>query len=666
MIAPKTICIRKNFRSVFFVGLLVFLFGCGKEPTGYFGTTRPLHSPDELWINNGQEPEHIDPGRCADSAGGEVIRNIFAGLTEPDPTNVKPRPDIASHWEVSDDQTAYTFHLRQSGWSDGTPLTAHDFRWSWLRVLDPKLASRYASNMYIFANGEALHRGALYVYSLPDGTTSDELDVVVSTVVDKTSHSGAARDSESEEDPPATCDSIIATTYPVEGFMVFLSGASERRNVAREKIASALKAQFGDSVVARKTEESDVGLEVADDYTLIVRLENAIPYLLEFLSFYTFMPAPRHVIEDLESKGINPELWTREDYIVSNGAYRMTDWQFRQYMEFAPNEHYWNRKHPGLFKIQKVRLLGIENYNTCLNMYYAGQVDSPGPNTSLPAEFMDHLKQYKDFRSDPYLSVYVYWLNTAEPPLDNVHLRRALSLSIDRESLVKYVTRAGQQPTASFVPDGLAGYKSPDLPLFDPVKAKEELKEAGYADGAKIPPVTLIYNTSEGHKQIAEAIQQMWKEHLGAEITIENKEWNVYLGDMNAFKFQIARLAWNGDYPDPFTYLELFMTECGNNHSNWGSPKYDAMINEANRTLDRQKRLDIMQEAELLALEQQPLIPIYVYTRSTVIKPYLRGFWGNYQDHHPWKFMSIDERWYDEIPTEEIPNERPDIWSSTN
>ncbi|MFC1758443.1 peptide ABC transporter substrate-binding protein [Planctomycetota bacterium] len=666
--APRDI--QKYLQRFFLISVCVFLLGCGSKSSDYFGTTRPLHPPDELWINNGPEPQFIDPGKCADSAGGEIIGNVFAGLTEPHPQTVEAKPDIAERWEISEDGKEYTFYLRKSGWSDGVPVTARDFAWSWLRVLDPKLESRYMANMFIFANGEARSRGALYVRNLPNETTSQQIEKIVASIVSKSvaasGHGGHGAASGEDPDRSATYDSVNAADYPKPGFMIFLSGGSQERDEARSEIAAALKLEFGDSVEASITVDADVGIEIVDDYVLKVRLKNAIPYFLDFLSFYTFMPVPRHVIEDLQSRGIDAGSWTRAEHIVSNGPYKMTAWKFRQQMEFEANEHYWNCEHPDLFKIKRVKMLEIENYNTCVNMYFCGEVDLPGANTSLPAEFMDHLKEYKDFRSDPYLSVYVYWLNTTAPPLDNVHLRRALSLSIDREQLVKYVTRAGQEPTASFVPDGLAGYKSPNLPLFDPTKAKEELAKAGYGDGVDIPPVTLIYNTAEGHRQIAEAIQQMWKQHLGASITIENQEWNVYLGRLTSMDFQAARLAWNGDYPDPFTYLELFMTDCGNNHSNWGSEEYDRMIQEANATLDQQKRLDIMQRAELLALEQQPLIPLYVYTRATILKPYLRGFWGNYQDRHPWKFMSIDERWYDGAPTETISQDPPDIWSPSS
>lgn len=660
MILYRSFWAAQYICRIFLFAICFSLSGCGSNAPHYFGTTVPLHPPDEIWINNGQEPEWIDPGKCADAAGGEIILNIFSGLTEVHPQTLEPRPDVATHWDISEDGKEYTFYLRRTGWSDGTPVTAHDFKWSWLRVLDPKLASKYVANMFIFANAEAKTRGALYVHHLPTKIGGEQISEIVQQALPRTE----GPHSEEPSIHAATFDFIQPVSWPEAGFMVFLSGVEAEKAAARAKIKDELISRFGDSVVAREVQDSDVGIEAVDDYTLRLRLENAIPYLLNFLSFYTFMPVPKHVIESLETKDINPNHWTREDYIVSNGAYELKKWKFRQYMEFEPNPYYWNAKHPDLFRVKKIKLSAIENYNTCLNMYHAGEVDYPGPNTSLPAEFMDHLRSYKDYRFDPFLSVYVYWINTQTPPMNNVHLRRALSLSIDRQKIVKYVTRAGQTPTASLVPDGLAGYDSPDIPVFDPDLAMEELQKAGYRTGEEVPDITLIYNTAESHKQIAEAVQQMWKKHLGINITIENQEWNVYLGRLSSGNFQIARLAWNGDYPDPFTFLELFMSNCGNNRSNWSSDEYDGMVKEANRTLDRQKRLDILRRAEIIALEHQPLIPVYVYTSATMIKPFVKGIWGNYQDRHPWKFMHIDERWYDDVPDVPDPaSPPPDVWN---
>jgi oligopeptide transport system substrate-binding protein len=522
--------------------------GCRPADTGYFGTTVPRHPPNELWINNAGEPEWLDPNKCADGTGGEIIWNTFAGLVQAHPATLEPMPEIATHWDVSADRRTYTFHLRPSQWSDGTPLTAHDFVFSFRRLLDPRTASKYATNGHIFQGGAAISRG---------------------------------------EAPPES-----------------------------------------------------LGVRALDDLTLEVVLEDPLPYFLSFLTFYSFMPIPRHLLADLERRGIEEPLWTRPEHVVSNGPYRMTEWKFRQRMVFERNRRYWDA---ATVKLDRVRVAMVESYTTALNMYAAGEFDWPGSNTSLPAEFMDYLATFKDFHRHPYLASYYYWINTKAPPLDDPLVRQALSLAIDREAVVRHVTRGGQIPSADLVPDGVAGYRGLGRPLFDPVRARQLLVEAGYATGADVPAITLTYNTSEGHKQVAEAIQQMWKDVLGVTVELENQEWKVFLSTAEMNNFQLCRMGWTGDYADPFTFLELLTSACGNNHSNWSDPTYDRLLKEANREPDTATRLAKFREAEALALEAQPLIPLYTYTRSQLVKPYVRGIWGNHQDRHPWKYIWIDE-----------------------
>lgn len=534
--------------------------GCRPPAHGYFGTVTPRHGPNEIWINNSTEPEWLDPGKCSDSSGGEIIWNTFAGLVQAHPATLEPLPEIATHWDVSPDGRTYTFHLRPSLWSDGRPLTAHDFVYSLRRLVDPATASKYATNGHIFRGGAAISRGAAGPESL--------------------------------------------------------------------------------------------AVRALDDLTLEVELEDPLPYFLNFLTFYSFMPIPRHLLADLASRGIDPDLWTRPEHVVSNGPYRMTEWKFRQRMTFEKNPRYWDAAQVGL---DRVRVAMVESSTTALNLYAAGEFDWPGSNTSLPAEFMDYLAGFDDFQRYPYLAVYFYWINTTRPPLDNPLLRRALALAIDREMLTTHVTRGGQSPSADLVPDGLAGYRGLGRPLFDPDQARRLVAEAGYASGADVPPITLTYNTSEGHKQVAEAIQQMWKKELGIPVRIENLEWNVFLQVAEHADFQICRMGWTGDYADPFTFLELLTSDCGNNHSNWKSPAYDQLLREANRAVDPAARLEKLRAAEALALADQPLIPLYVYTRSQLVKPYVRGLWGNHQDRHPWKYLSIDEGFAPDPPVPAAP-----------
>lgn len=626
--------------------LVVAALGTGCSPPGhpdYFGTVRPAHPPDELWLNNGNEPEYLDPGKLSDSAGSSIVWNIFAGLAQFHPADLQPMPDIAHRWESSSDGTRFVFHLRETVWSDGTPLTAHDFEWSWKRVLDPATGSKYASMLYVLENGAAVNQRALWVTGLRWEPGEEEA-------------AAAAAARLFEEVAPV--ERVETTEWPEPGALVFLGGEVEERPVLRQRAIELLDERMVDGRPVRVTvaEKPLIGVRALDDLTLEARLEGPIPYFINLMPFYVFLPVPRHVVEGLEARGINPDLWTKPEHIVSNGPYLLDEHHFRYFYGFRKNPLYWDAQK---VRIEKVRLSLVESYNTTLNLYRAGEFDWIGRNASLPSEFMSYLEDFADFQRYPYGSVYFYWVNTAAPPLDDPKVRRALSLAIDRRSIVDNVAQADQTPTADLVPDGLNGYEGLGSPIFDPEKARELLREAGYASGSDVPPITLIYNTSEGHRQIAEAVQEMWKRHIGVDVAIENQEWKVYLKNLTLMNFQIARMGWIMDYADPYTFLELLSEHSGNNHSNWSSEAYDRLLREANTNPDPARRMALFRKAERMIRDATPLLPIYVYTKSTVVKPYLMGYWGNYLDMHPWKWFWIDERWYDGVPEAPLGNNPP-------
>ncbi|MCC7381135.1 MAG: peptide ABC transporter substrate-binding protein [Deltaproteobacteria bacterium] len=383
-----------------------------------------------------------------------------------------------------------------------------------------------------------------------------------------------------------------------------------------------------------------VGVRALDPETLEVELESPLPYFLYLVASYTFFPVPRHVIERLIAEGKDPDLWTRPEHIVSSGPYLLESWRFRQELRFVKNPRYWDAAR---VRTARIRVFEVESYNTTLNLYRTGELDWVGRNSNLPAEFMSHLEGYRDFRRSAINSVYFYWVNTRKPPLDDPQLRAALSLAVDRESLVKYVGRAGQLPTADLVPDGLAGYRGLGRPLFDPERARALLAQTAYGRSAERAPLILSYNTSEGHKQMAEAIQSMWQRHLGLQVILENQEWNTFVKRMQSGDFQIARYGWNGDYPDPFTFLELLAGTNANNSSGWSSASYDALLARANASTAAADRLALFREAEAIGLDATPLIPLYVYSRSQLVKPYVGGFQLNYSDRHPWKDLYLRE-----------------------
>lgn len=618
--------------------------GCTRGGSGYYGTTEPKHGPDEIWTNLGTEPEYIDPGKASDAAGGMVIVNVFAGLTQPHPVTLEAMPDIATRWALSEDGRRYTFSLRESTWSDGVPLTAADFEYSWKRVLDPKTASKYATFLYPVRYAEMFHRRALVVRGLP---SLDE--AMLRAALDK--HAAGVPIEAVRLAPDLGC-----------AFVLVGGDDAEKASLRDKLIASLSGVQLGGAEPVQVTvaDSQIVGVRAEAPDRLVVDLEDPLPYFLDLVKFYTAMPVPRHVIERLEHAGKNPDLWTRPENIVCNGAYRVHEWKFRQHVWLHKNERYWDAAN---VRTPRIRLAMVESYNTTLNLYEAGELDSIG-QSALPAEFMDELAKYRDFHRAPYLGTYFYWVNTKAAPLDDVRVRKALSLAIDRASLIKYVARGGQIPSADLVPAGLGGYEGPGSSIFDPKQARVLLAEAGYGPARPLPRVTLSYNTAEAHKQLAEAIQAMWKEHLGVDIEIENQEWKVYLKNLQTSNFQLSRMGWIGDYPDPFTFLELLRSGNGNNHSSWSDARYDALLRQANATFDKPARSALLRKAEQLAMDNVPVIPLYVYTNSEMVKPYVRGHALNYENRLLLKYWWIDRRFYEGVPQDRLPDGFPKLASA--
>ena len=221
-------------------------------------------------------------------------------------------------------------------------------------------------------------------------------------------------------------------------------------------------------------------------------------------------------------------------------------------------------------------------------------------------------------------------------------MRRALALTIDRESLVKNVLRGGQLPAFCLTPPGTAGYTCRTQLHEDIAEAKRLLAEAGYPDGKGLPPIELLYNTLEAHRIIAESIQQMWKKNLGIEVHLVNQEWKVYLDSERTLNYQVCRASWIGDYVDPNTFLDMFVTGGGNNRTGWSNPEYDRLIAEAARTTDPQQRLEVFQKAEAILLDELPIIPIYFYTHVYARRPEVKGWYPTILDNHPYKYVYLE------------------------
>jgi oligopeptide transport system substrate-binding protein len=298
---------------------------------------------------------------------------------------------------------------------------------------------------------------------------------------------------------------------------------------------------------------------------------------------------------------------------------------------------YWDR---ATVKIDEIHFHPIGDHATEERTFRSGKLHV---TSTIP---IDRIAHYRDnqpdlLRLDPYLGTYYYIFNVQRKPLDDPRVRRALSMAIDRATIVERVTKAGEEPAYHFTPPGTAGYQT-DARIFDDLEeARKLLADAGYPAGEGFPSLKLLYNTSDAHERIAQVVQQMWKKALGIEIQLENMEWKVYLDATQRGTYDIARAGWIGDYVDPNSFLDMWVTGGGNNRANWSNADYDRLIREASTTLDPTQRFKTFSEAETILMKESPIMPIYSYRSKSLVDPSVQGWNPTILDHHPYKHLDL-------------------------
>ena len=351
----------------------------------------------------------------------------------------------------------------------------------------------------------------------------------------------------------------------------------------------------------------DVGVKALDATTLEVTLEAEAPYFLQLTAFGSLYPVPKKVVE------ANPDWAADAETHVSNGPFKLTKWAHDEEVVVEKNENYWNQ---AAIKLDKISWGMVNDDNTAYQLY----LNNDFHKIQAPHELTYELLQKGEAVSTPILGTYMYIFNVEKEPFNNKYIRQAFSAAIDRDAIVNFVTKGGQIPAYGFVPFG----SSPDLGVdfreangnMIPTDDPKALLEKGMAELniTELPEVVLSYNTSEGHKKIAEAVQQMWKENLGVDVKLFNQEWKVFLETLSAGDFQMGRYGWLGDYMDPMTFMDMWVTGGGNNDTNYANPEYDALIEKAKSTGDQQVRLDAMSKAEKMMMDDMVVAPVYFYT----------------------------------------------------
>jgi oligopeptide transport system substrate-binding protein len=386
------------------------------------------------------------------------------------------------------------------------------------------------------------------------------------------------------------------------------------------------------------TDFSQVGVRAPDDDTLEVELENSTPFFLDLCANMTLLPVPTPTIEKWG------DAWIKPEHIVTNGAFLLESWRLNDKIRLKKNPRYWNRD---TVRLDSIDVLPISLPNVALNFFASGVCDLIMDKGQAPVTLMGELKKKPYFHSAPFLGNMYLRYNCTRAPFNDVRVRQAFSLIVDKKLIVEKITRAGEIPAYSFTPPGAGGYQPPAPGLgYDPERARRLLAEAGYPGGANFPAVSFLYNDYDVNRFIGIELQNMILRELGVRISLRPQENKAYLRTMSAVDYDIARSSWIGDYNDPNTFLDTMLAGGGNNRTGWSDPAYDALIADAAKEQDKEKRFEIFRRAEtMLITEQAPLCPLYYYVGIQLYDDNkLGGIQPNVIDEHPLKAIYLKKR----------------------
>jgi oligopeptide transport system substrate-binding protein len=511
-----------------------------------------------LQLHNGGDPGTLDPHKASGDWENRVIGDYIEGLLTED-AGADAIPGQAESWEISEDGTVYTFHLRDGiQWTDGTPVTAGDFVYGFQRLFNPATAADYAYLQFPIKNAEAINSGSI-------------------------------------------------------------------------------------------TDLNELGVKAIDDKTLEITLNAPTPYFLDALTHYTAYPVPQHLVEKLGDE------WTKVENIVANGPYKVTEWLPGSYVHSVKNDTYYGASD---VKIDEVYYHVLEDQAAALNRYRAGEFDIL---TDFPADQYEWMQQNLPGQAHvvPFLGIYYYVLNQSKPPLDDVRIREALSISVMRDVIGPDVLGTGELPAYGWVPPGTNNYGTQAdqyLPEWSEEdygarveRAKALMAEAGYGPDKPLT-LQLRYNTNDNHQRIAVAIAAMW-EPLGVKVELFNAETAVHYDALRAGDFQVGRAGWLLDYSDASNTLDLLKTgvsqsgemNWGNNYGRFSNAEFDKLLADAAVELDLDKRAQMLHQAEAIAMDDFAAIPIYWYVSKDVVSPKISGFQDNAKNIFRTRWLSKSE-----------------------
>jgi oligopeptide transport system substrate-binding protein len=352
-----------------------------------------------------------------------------------------------------------------------------------------------------------------------------------------------------------------------------------------------------------------VGVKATGPLTVEVELAKPMAFFPIMLTHSSTYPVRMDIVTKFGDR------WTEAANVVTLGPYKMKTWQHDKMIVLERNDKYYETAKPA---IKYIAAWMIQEQGTAINLFDSGKLDSVH---KLPSVELRKLRDRKEFRQAGSLLMYYYGMNVKKKPLDNPLVRKALAMAIDRKEIVNMLA-GGQMPLTSWVPPGMFGHEPSRGIPFNPEKAKETLKAAGYPDPSKLPKIELRFNTNEDHSRVAENVQAQLKRNLGINVELKNEEWKVFINTLQTDPPQIFRMGWMADYPDPDNFLNLMLTNSDNNHTKWGNKRFDEIIVEAASETDKEKRRKLYDEAQKILVEDDaPVIPLYSGVNLMLISP---------------------------------------------
>ncbi len=507
-----------------------------------------LSTADGRTLNrgNGAEPDTLDPHKAQGQWEYNIIGDMFLGLMTEDAAG-NSTFGAATSYSASPDGLVYTFKLRDHHWSDGTPVTAHDYVYSFRRIADPKFAAQYVSILYPIRNVRAVAEGKL---------------------------------------PP-----------------------------------------------------DQVGVRAIDDRTLEIAFNCQVPYIAEFLTHFATFAVPRHVVEKYGDD------WLKPENMVTNGAYVLKQWVPNDHIHLVKSPHFYDRDN---VRIENVFFYPTQDAQAALKRFRSADFDVV--DDSLAPQQIDWLRAHmaKELRLSPYiLSQYVQF-NVRHKPFDDVRVRTALSLAIDREIMCSRVERAGEQPAYALIPPGMPGYPGKAtlgyraMPMAARLaRARALLTHAGYGPNN---PLTFDYSMimTTQVKLISVALQEMWRQ-IDVSVRLIPSETQVHYAVLRRHDFQAAWSGWIADYRDAKNYLFMFESATADmNYGLYTNAKFDALVAETDQTRDAHLRAQLLQQAEQVLLDDAAIAPVYFGVTRDLVSPQVKGWISNNINVNRTRFLSLD------------------------